>query len=383
MKHNFFKALGIALLLGSSLFAGWNNNASVPAGCQHLTFNSKANNTTIGYVVYLPPKYNTETTTRYPVLYSFHGMGGNEGSNTQIATTLQSLINANTVKPYIIVFVCGRENTFYADSKDGTVKCETSIISELIPHVDSLFRTIPDREHRATHGFSMGGFGALCYAFKHFNMFSSVTTNCAALVTWDTLRDQTFDKSIPNQIFGADANYFNNNYYPPTFVNKNADTLKKLNMRVRITENPGDVTMGPLYAYNRSMWNLLKSKGIYVEVDSAAGSGHAPVYTGTSAENMLKFISANFAAATPVTSPVQAPALHSVNATMSARAITMGEFAIPQEWHATSKEVAVFSVLGKQVGRESIEGRTTLDGNSLANRFGSSMIFVKPLVETK
>jgi len=386
MKNKIFAALGIALLCSSFAAAyNWNNppGGSLPTGCQHLTFNSKSNNTTIGYVIYLPPNYNTATTTRYPVLYSFHGMGGDETSNTPFASTLQSLINSNTVIPFIIVFPCCRGNTFSADSKDGTVKCETSIVKELMPHVDSLFRTIPDRAHRATHGFSMGGFGALMFAFKHYDLFSSVTTNCAALVTWDTLKAQQFDQSIPTQIFGSDSNYFNNNYYPPTFVKNNTDSLKVLNMRARITDNPSDVSMGPLYGYNRAMWTLLKSKGIYVEVDSAAGSGHSPVYDGTSGQAMLKFISANFAAATSVTSPSQIFASKSVNVAMCKRVIVGERFAIPQQWHSTSKDVAVYSILGRQLGSESIEGRMFIDGNKLTNRFGESVLFVKPVIKTK
>lgn len=383
MKHKIFEVLGIAFFCSSLLFAGWNNNVSVPSGCQHLTFYSKSNNTTIGYCIYLPPDYNTATTTRYPVVYSFHGMGGNEGSNTQFATTLQSLINSNTVNPYIMVFPCGRENTFYANSKDGTVKCETSIVNELIPHVDSLFRTIPDRAHRATHGFSMGGFGALMFAFKHYDLFGSVSTDCAALVDWDTLKAQQFDQSIPTQIFGSDSNYFNNNYYPPTFVKKNADSLKSLNMRVHIADNPGDVTMGPLYSYNRAMWNLLKSKGIYVEVDSAALNGHTPDYTGTSGKAILKFHSDNFAAATSVSSPAQILAVKSAATVMCERFIAREKFAIPQQWHAISKEVTIFSILGKNLGRENIEGRTSLDGNSLTNRFGEAVFIVRPLIKTK
>jgi enterochelin esterase-like enzyme len=389
MKHKVFAALGIALLCGSSLFADlskpWNNpsGGTLPTGCQHLTFHSAANNTTIGYIIYLPPNYNSDTTTRYPVIYSLHGISGTEWANISYATTLQSQINSNAVKPMIMVFVSGRGNTFYVNSKDNSVQCETSIINELIPHVDSLFRTIPDRGHRATNGFSMGGFGALMLAFKHYELFSSVSSMCAALVDWDTLKTQQFDQSIPTQIFGSDSNYFNNNYYPPTFVKKNADSLKAMGMRVFIADNPQNVTMGPLYFYNKALWVLLKSKGINVIVDSAAGSGHVAEWNGNSGKAILQFYSTNFAAATSVKSPVQILASKSAGAALCERVITMKKFAIPQQWHVTSKEVAVYSILGKQLGRENIEGRTTLDGNSLTKRLGVSVLFLRPINKAK
>ena len=63
-------------------------------------------------------------------------------------------------------------------------------------------------------------------------------------LTGDTLRAQQFDQSIPTKIFGSDSNYFNNNYYPPTFVKKNTDSLKAMGMKVHMADNPGDNTMG-------------------------------------------------------------------------------------------------------------------------------------------
>jgi S-formylglutathione hydrolase FrmB len=304
-------------------------------------------------------------------------MSGNEWGNIAYASTLQTLINSKTVNPYIMVFVSGRGNAFYADSKDGSVKCETSIINELLPHVDSLFHTIPDRAHRAVNGFSMGGFGALMLAFKHYDLFGNVSSDCAALVDWDTLSTQQFDQTIPIKIFGSDSNYFNNNYYPYTFVKKNSDTLKALGMKVHMADNPGDTTMGPLNSYNKAMWYLLKSKGISIEVDSAAGNGHVADFTGASGQAILKFHSSCFAAATSVASPFQRSATGSMGPALCGRCIAGEGFVIPQQWHAIAKEAAVYSILGRRLGSESIEGKTVISGGALEKRFGTGMLFVK------
>ena len=63
----------------------------------------------------------------------------------------------------------------------------------------TLFRTLPDRGHRAVNGVSMGGFGALMLAMKHFELFGHVCSDIAALVNWDTLSAQQFDQSIPHR----------------------------------------------------------------------------------------------------------------------------------------------------------------------------------------
>jgi enterochelin esterase-like enzyme len=360
----------------------WNNpsGGTLSTGCKHLTFHSASNNTDIGYIIYLPPNYDSSSTstTRYPVVYSFHGMSGNEWGNASIASNVQSDINSNTIIPMIWVFVSGHGNSFYADSKDGSIKCETSIIKELIPHVDSLFHTIADRKHRATHGISMGGFGSMMMTFKHYDMFSQAVPNVAATVDWDTLRDQQFDQTIPKNIFGSDSNYFNNNYYPFTFVNKNADSLKAIGTKVLIVDNPQNTTMGPLYNYNVAMYKLLKSKNISVEFDSTSGSGHVAA-SGTHLEALLKFVSNNFASATPVVSKAEQKSTTSNMTVYCARMTSASNFSIPQSWHATYKKAALYSMLGKVLGYENIEGKTMLDIKPLLKKYGDNLFLVKPV----
>jgi S-formylglutathione hydrolase FrmB len=74
----------------------------------------------------------------------------------------------------LMAFPNGGHNSGYIDSIDGTVRPETMIVEELIPHVDAAYRTITRREGRAVQGFSMGGGGALRIAAKHPDLFSSV-----------------------------------------------------------------------------------------------------------------------------------------------------------------------------------------------------------------
>ena len=51
---------------------------------------------------------------------------------------------------------------------------EDVIVHELIPLVDASYRTIPDREHRAMAGLSMGGMQTLFIALRHPELFAYI-----------------------------------------------------------------------------------------------------------------------------------------------------------------------------------------------------------------
>jgi enterochelin esterase-like enzyme len=48
------------------------------------------------------------------------------------------------------------------------------VISDLIPMIDAKYRTIPDREHRAMAGLSMGGMQTLFIALHHLDKFAYI-----------------------------------------------------------------------------------------------------------------------------------------------------------------------------------------------------------------
>jgi endo-1,4-beta-xylanase len=77
----------------------------------------------------------------------------------------------------IMVFPNGGCRSFYQDSDDsklGKVMAETTVIRELIPHIDQTYRTIPTRDGRCIEGFSMGGLGAMYFAVKYPDLFCSL-----------------------------------------------------------------------------------------------------------------------------------------------------------------------------------------------------------------
>ena len=127
------------------------------------------------YSVYLPKSYTTDTDKKYPVLYLFHGVFDNNNGWIQrghLQDVANKLIDAGeAVEMVIIVPDAGREWNGYFDM-DGW-SYETFFFTEFMPFIESKYRIIGDKKHRAVAGLSMGGGGTTVYAQKHPELFAS------------------------------------------------------------------------------------------------------------------------------------------------------------------------------------------------------------------
>ena len=134
--------------------------------------------------VYTPPDYDTNLSARYPVLYLQHGSGEDESGwifQGHANLILDNLIAENKAVPMIIVMDNG-----YASVPAGPFgpapsgrgadigAFEDVMTKEVIPMIDSAFRTIPDRDHRAMAGLSMGANQALHLATGHLETFAYI-----------------------------------------------------------------------------------------------------------------------------------------------------------------------------------------------------------------
>lgn len=129
----------------------------------------------VRYSVILPEGYE-QGTREYPVLYMFHGIGGDETSWLEygnVAWTMDRMVKAGSIKPFIIVIPNGYLS-YYSDAYDGSFSYETFFIKEFIPFIDQNYRTQKFTASRSVIGFSMGGFGALSICLRHRDLFGSV-----------------------------------------------------------------------------------------------------------------------------------------------------------------------------------------------------------------
>jgi len=145
-------------------------------------------------LVYTPPHYDTQVKVRYPVLYLQHGGGEDETGWTRQGRAnviLDNLIAEGKGKPMIVVMAHGYARRAGQPEPDlagrplgspearrvlqeMTAAFEDDVTQALIPYVDSTFRTLADREHRAMAGLSMGGMQTFQVTLNHLDLFSYI-----------------------------------------------------------------------------------------------------------------------------------------------------------------------------------------------------------------
>ncbi|MEY2431477.1 MAG: hypothetical protein QOC92_1202, partial [Acidimicrobiaceae bacterium] len=135
-------------------------------------------------VLVITPTNYQPNAERYPVVYLLHGGFSSYGPDEWLQA-LQTLA-VTYDKPWILVIPDGGTIGYYSDWKyDPGIQqqWESFHIKTLIPYIDANYPTIPDRSHRAVAGLSMGGFGALHYAARHPELFSSAAAFSSPLNT--------------------------------------------------------------------------------------------------------------------------------------------------------------------------------------------------------
>ena len=149
----------------------------VPHGnVQQVYFYSKSTDTHRRAFVYTPPTYGKDK-KKYPVLYLQHGWGEDETawSNQGHANLIMdNLIADGKIEPFIIVMTYGMTNEVkFGHINEFTAKeFETVLVDELIPYIDSNFRTLANKKHRAMAGLSMGGFETKLITLRRPEVFN-------------------------------------------------------------------------------------------------------------------------------------------------------------------------------------------------------------------
>jgi acetyl esterase/lipase len=208
------------------------------------------------YRIYLPPGYSTNTKRRYPVIYFLHGMNvdSKRPITSEYISRADAAIRSGVMPPTIIVLAEAPNKGWYMDTEDGTGRVESVTVKNLIPYVDSHYRTIASPAARAIEGHSMGGYGALRLGFKYADMFAAVTGNSPAV----------FDK--PAKGFASQAYWDAQSI--ASFARANVDTLKR--KRIRIIAGGQD----SLFPAAKKVDELLNTLGIPHEFTPVPGAPH-------------------------------------------------------------------------------------------------------------
>ena len=169
--------------------------------------------------IYTPPGYE-RSNDKYPVLYLLHGYGGDEnewvsfGRATQI---LDNLIGQGKARPMLVVMPNGHTAMEAAPGessmgfyKPGREKDRADIpgafeanFREIIDFVESNYRVVPDKAHRAIAGLSMGGAHAINISRRYENTFDYVGVFSSAHSVMRNNSEgaqEEFDASLKKQI---------------------------------------------------------------------------------------------------------------------------------------------------------------------------------------
>jgi S-formylglutathione hydrolase FrmB len=138
----------------------------------------------VHYCVLLPSNYDSAPAKHYPVLYFLHGLGENEQTlfKTGGWNLIEDLRQQHKVSDFLIVTPDAKAS-FYVNSADRKVRYSDFLLQEFIPYVEANYRISRERKARAISGISMGGYGALRFAFANPEMFSAVSAQSAALMS--------------------------------------------------------------------------------------------------------------------------------------------------------------------------------------------------------
>lgn len=131
-------------------------------------------------LVYTPAEYE-KGKKRYPVLYLQHGMGEDEtgwSKQGRMQHIMDNLIASGEAVPMIVVMESGDIKAPFkgGDNRQGFSQYGASfykvMTNDLITTIDSKFRTLRDRDHRAMAGLSWGGHQTFDVVLSHMDLFA-------------------------------------------------------------------------------------------------------------------------------------------------------------------------------------------------------------------
>lgn len=172
------KRIHLVILWSALLWAGTADGQDLDGMVREsLAIDSEILSRSVAYSIYLPPDY-ASSGDRYPVVYLLHGGGGDETAllrQLEAHRTADRLIREGVIPPMVLVMP-DADRSRYLNNFDGSVRYEDFFFQELIPHIESEYQVVAEKEARAVAGRSMGGFGSLVYGLRHPSFFAAAVS---------------------------------------------------------------------------------------------------------------------------------------------------------------------------------------------------------------
>lgn len=158
--------------------------------------------------IYTPPGYE-QSSEKFPVLYLLHGAGGDEEAWMELGRTSQimdNLINQGKATPMLIVMPNGNviQDAAPGEGRDGFYKPQFMLpkqmdgtyeenFMDIVNFIDTNYKVIADKEHRAIAGLSMGGYHSMHISRYFPNTFDYVGLFSAAFVPREGITSKVYE----------------------------------------------------------------------------------------------------------------------------------------------------------------------------------------------
>jgi S-formylglutathione hydrolase len=238
--------------------------------------------------IVLPSQHDSQS-RNFPVLYLLHGYGGNKATWIKNTSLLEIKQHVNLI---IVLPESGRR--WFINDAMG-YRYEDYLLQELIPYIDTHYSTIPDRDHRAIGGFSMGGAAAVFQLLRYPEVFSIAFSHSGAYEAplregdpYSSFRDDSTlvmpSISDHERVWGPPGSSVRSEYDPYNLL-RNWDNEHRIHLYLDV----GKDDYKRMIMMNRNFHLALLKKGIHHDYFEIAG-GHDWQYLNKAISRSMNFI---------------------------------------------------------------------------------------------
>ena len=171
----------------------------VPHGrMEYIHYYSESLGSTNTALVYLPPSYFKDTEKKYPVFYLISGTTDTEEVYYKVGRVnyiLDNLLAEGKAKEMIVVLPYGNPTKLRPVTPGfgmgmgmgfGGDVFSNDMTKDLMPYIESNYRTLNDADNRAIGGFSRGGNQGLGYGLNNLDKFAYLCSYSSFTGTYNT-----------------------------------------------------------------------------------------------------------------------------------------------------------------------------------------------------
>jgi enterochelin esterase family protein len=262
---------------------------------EHANYPSARLARAMGYSLCLPDGWR-EARSRFPVLYLLHGRGDDDATwlrQGRVAETAARMMANGRIAPLIIAMP-DAALSWYVDSHDvgGPGAYGSAIAEEFVAMMEAQYPVRAERGARAVAGLSMGGYGALRFAFARPDRFAAVVAMSPAL--WSRVTPETAPDERHARVFvGSFGQPFNSARFVAANPFGMIPALARSAQVPAILLMAGNDDIANIVADTRLLHQRLGESGIAAELRMSEGR-HDWGYWSAKVEEMLLFVDAEF-----------------------------------------------------------------------------------------